>query len=297
VSVPYLFIGGVVVNKLILTIGCFDHGKSRIQRGIFYANLLTILFAATIILFPVKAISGVTNPCTNVSGDIEFAGTNMSTEYLNFTCDGPWFRSGIQQIPYCFRDGPPCTCTFYAAKITAFSPYGLWICNVSLPFTDVVLGQTDFCVEKGDTKVNLVYDSGGDSVGLRVDKPPPPCHSSVSSFLGDNSKQEKSKPDSDVFLFDGKGGDQVTVRLEANPQAGNNGGEASLAISGNSVNESTTGTPPLELETTLPGAGEYSVTVEQPKNSALRFRGSYILSVIPANGSIDSIEPTNNVEK
>jgi hypothetical protein len=279
------------MNKLLLTIGCFDHGKSRIQRGIFSANLLTILFAVTIILFPVKANSGVP-PCNNVSGDIDFVGTNNGSEVFSFQCGGPWLRSGEQQIPFCAPGFPPCTCTFYAANITLFSPYGLWTCNVGGG-----IATADFCVEKGDTKVNLVFDSSGGSDFLMVDKPPPPCHSSVSSFLGDNSKQEKSKPDSDVFLFDGKGGDQVTLRLETNPQEGNNGGEASLDISGSSLNEATTGAPPLELEVTLPGDGEYSITVEQQKNSAERFRGSYILSVTPSTGSIDLIKPTNSVEK
>ncbi len=287
------------MKKLILTIGCFDLAKTRIQRGIFSANLLTILFAAIIILFPLKANSGVLNTCTDVSGDIEFVGTNMDeTEYLNFTCGGPWFRNGLQQIPFCSPDGPPCTCTFYAAEITVFSPYGLWICSVVQPVTDDVLAKAEFCVEKGDTKVNLVFSGGGQrSSFLMVDKPPPPCHSSVSSFLGDNPKQEKSRPDTDEFTFDGTGGGQVTLRLETNPQEGNNGGEASLGISGNSLNDSTSGTPPLELDATLPGDGKYSVTVEQPNNSAQRFRGSYILSVTPSIGSIDLIEPTTSVEK
>ena len=285
------------MKKLKFTIGCFDHGKSRIQRAIFYGNLLTILFAATIILFPIKANSGV-NPCTNVSGDIEFVGTNNGIEFLNFICGGPWFRSGLQQISFCDPMEPPCTCTFYAAHIDVFSPYGLWTCSVKAPSTEVVLATADFCVEKGDTKVNLVFDQNENGVSLQVDKPPPPCRSSVSSFLGDNSKQEKSKPDSDVFLFDGETGDQVTLRLEADPQEGNNGGQASLGISGNSLNESTTGTLPLEIEATLPEDGEYSISVEQPRRPKdQRFRGSYMVSVMPTTGSIESIEPTNNVEK
>jgi hypothetical protein len=284
------------MKKLKFTIGCFDHCKSRIQRGIFYGNLLTILFAATIILLPLKANSGA-SPCTNVSGDIEFVGTNNGIEALNFICGGPWFRSGLQQIPFCDPSQPPCTCTFYAAHIDVFSPYGLWTCSVKAPSTEVVLATANFCVEKGDTKVNLVFDQNANNVSLSVDKPSPPCHSSVSSFLGDNPKQEKSKRDKDEFLFDGRDGDEVTLRLESDPREGNNGGTASLAISGNSLDESTSGALPLELDVTLPADGKYSIIVEQPRRPKdQRFRGAYILDVESATG-VGLIEPTNNVEK
>jgi hypothetical protein len=282
------------MKKSKFTIGCFYHCKSHIQRGIFYGNLLTILFAATITFFPLKANSGF-QPCTNVSGDIEFVGTNDGDDAYNWECGGPWFRSGGNQIPPCGAN-QPCTCTFYAAHIDIFSPYGLWTCSVSEQFTDVVLATADFCVEKGDTKVNLVFDQNNDNVSLRVDKPAPPCRSSVSSFLGDNPKQEKSKPDSDEFTFDGAAGAQVILRLETNPQDGHNGGEASLEIRGSSLNESTTGPPPLEINVTLPEDGQYSIIVEQPRKSAERFRGSYNLDVQSSTG-VDLIEPTNNVEK
>jgi len=282
------------MKKLKFLIGSFDDGKSRIRCGLFYAKLLTILFALTVILFPATAHSGVT--CSNVKGDIEFVGTNFGNVPLDFLCFGPWARSGGTVIPECDNDGavPPCVCTFYAAAINVFSPYGRWTCTVGVPpRPDTVLASAEFCVEKGDTKVNLEFTGS-----LIVDKPPPPCRSSVSSFLGDNFKQEKSKRDSDEFLFDGAGGDQVTLMLETDPQEGHNGGVASLVIHGDTLNESTSGIPPIELEVTLPASAEYSITVEQPRRPKdQRFRGSYILSVTPSIGSIDLIEPTNNVEK
>ena len=284
------------MKKLNFTTGCFDHGEPRIRRGLSYAKLLTILFALTIILFPAKAHSGVT--CSNVSGDIEFVGTNFGDVPLDFLCGGPWLRSGGNVIPECGNDGavPPCVCTFYAAAKDIFSPYGKWTCTVGVPpRPDTVLASAEFCVEKGDTKVNLEFLG---SSGLTVDKPSPPCRSSVSSFLGDNFKQEKSERDSDEFLFDGASGDRVTLMLETNPQEGHNGGVARLGIHGDTLNESTSGIPPIELEVTLPASAEYSITVEQPKRPKdQRFRGSYLLSVTPTIGSIDLIEPTNNVEK
>lgn len=75
------------------------------------------------------------------------------------------------------------------------------------------------------------------------------------------------------------------------------GREASLGISGNSLSDETSGALPLEITATLPADGEYSVSVEQPKNPAgQRFGGNYILSVETSTG-VDLIEPTKSVEK
>ena len=93
-------------------------------------------------------------------------------------------------------------------------------------------------------------------------------------------------------------GDEVKLTLEANTQEGNNGGEASLGINDNSLNDEMSGALPLEINATLPADGEYSVNVEQPKNPAgQRFRRSYILRIEASTGSIDLIEPANSVEK
>lgn len=216
-------------------------------------------------------------------------------------CGGPWARVS----PWVDIDDLEHnkSCTFYAAKDDIFHLWGRWTCYIYQKANGVcttVLAQEltmkDFCVEKPDSEVTLKIEGDVPNI-IEVDKPSPPCVASVSSFLGDNPKQEKSKLDTDEFLFDGSGGDQVTLTLETDPQLGNNGGEAGLGISGNSLNESTSGALPLELDATLPADGEYSIIVEQPKRPKdQRLRGSYVLSVESATG-VDLIEPTNNVEK
>jgi hypothetical protein len=238
-------------------------------------------------------------PQCNASGDITFDVSNSNTFDWGVICDGPFFRtSGEFTVPSGTED-----CNFYAAKETIFSVDGMWTCTLFDSVSGEPITEREFCMFYLDEPCGISLKiSGSDTVQFMVDGGyclyQTPCNRvSVSSFLGDNTKQEKSKPDTDVFTSDGTAGDQVKVRLETDPKEGNNGGEASLGISGNSLNESTSGTPPLELNVNLPGDGKYSITVEQPQNSALRFRGSYVLSVILAIGSIDLIEPTTSVEK
>ncbi|MGB7293062.1 MAG: hypothetical protein WBD99_12890 [Thermodesulfobacteriota bacterium] len=274
----------------------FRFALSHIIPRVSQRRSLLIVVFLSLSLFPQWARGGF--PCPDAKGDIPFILKENDSFLLPMClkCNGPWGRTSG------FQDFDPIPCTFYAAERTLFPPFGKWTCSLFPTGPDggcltPSMDEVDFCVQPAppdaDNSVQLFIDK---NEKLSVDQPAPPCSSSVSSFLGDNPKQEKSKPDTDEFRFDGAGGDQVTLRLEANPQEGNNGGEASLGISGNSLNESTSGTPPLELEVTLPGDGKYSVAVEQPKNSALRFRGSYNLDVESATG-VGLIEPTNNVEK
>jgi hypothetical protein len=258
-----------------------------------------ILFA--IISLPLKAHS---IDCNVSGGSVRFSVIKgcPTCELACIYCAGPWARVS----PWVDIDDLEHnkSCTFYAAKDSgAFPMWGRWTCFIyekAHGFCTTVLAEEltmkDFCVENSDSEVTLKIE-GEDANFIDVDKPSPPCVPSVLSFLGDNPKQEKSKPDSDEFLFDGSGGDQVTLTLETDSQLGNNGGEASLGISANSLNESTTGAPPLEINVTLPEDGQYSIIVEQPKKSADRFRGSYILTITPGIGTIGLIEPTNNVEK
>ena len=271
---------------------------------IFQIVLLHTVIVLMLISMPFRAYS---TDC-NVSGDIPFS-VIKECETCNLAClrcDGPWARVS----PWVDIDDLEHnkSCTFYAAKDNIFHPWGRWTCviyekeqGICTTLLSRELTMKDFCVENsnGDgQEVTLKIKADQNDVPdiLEVDKPSPPCDASVSSFLGDNPKQEKSRPDSDVFLFDGAGGDEVTVRLETNPQEGNNGGEASLAIFGNSLNESTSGVLPLELNASLPADGKYSIIVEQPKRPKDQmFRGAYILHVKSATG-VDLIEPTNNVE-
>ncbi|MGB7293057.1 MAG: hypothetical protein WBD99_12865 [Thermodesulfobacteriota bacterium] len=270
-------------------------------------TFLKLVFVLSLAAFPMKAISQpdcFTN--CDATGDIPFTiQTNDTDMRWCIECDGPWFRT--TQLLEIRANKLNYPCTFYAANFTTFSPIGKWTCQLQ-PYlgegncqcSSNVSDETTFCLVRGAPyeTPHVVFDIEKD-VRLKVNMPLAigNCPDSLSGFLGDNAKQEKSKPDTDEFSFNGTDGAEVTLRLEANPQEGNNGGEASLGISGNSLNESTSGAPPLELEVTLPGDGQYSIIVEQPKKSAERFRGSYILSVTPGIGSIDLIEPTINVEK
>ncbi|MGB7293060.1 MAG: hypothetical protein WBD99_12880 [Thermodesulfobacteriota bacterium] len=279
--------------------------KIRYCRSLM--SLVTrVTISQTVLLQTVIALILISVPLNaypidcNVSGDIPFTiASDDSDIKLCIQCSGPWARAS-KLVEFEPKDIP---CTFYAAASTIFSPLGLWDCKLygasdSGCVTQSTLFETKFCVTpiSDDIFVDLFISANPPTMFANFS--PPPCNStSLRSFLGDNVKQEKSKPDSDEFLFDGNAGDEVMLTLRANPKEGNNGGEASLGISGNSLNESTSGALPLEIEATLPGDGEYSITVGQPKNSAESFRGSYILSVTPSTGSIDLIEPTINVEK
>ncbi|MCI0454157.1 MAG: hypothetical protein L0Y68_04080 [Candidatus Dadabacteria bacterium] len=268
---------------------------SSIHR-IRFVPVVFILFLA---LFPLKAY-----PDCNASGDIPFTlNVDIPGDAACIQCGGPWGRV----TDLIFFSEELVLCTFYAANKGTLSPFGGWDCSLfdfSIPGNDCDLGtlieRKSFCLKSGDTEVALTISKVGEGILFSIDKsaPDPICSPSTTSFLGDNPGQEKSRRDSDTFLFDGIAGDEVKLRLEANPQDGNNGGEASLGISGNSLDDEISGAPPLEIMATLPADGEYSITVRQPKNpTGLRFRGSYILNVESSPGGIGLIEPTNSVEK
>jgi hypothetical protein len=266
--------------------------RLKTNRGI----TLALIFALALVFFPAEAY-----PDCDVKGDIPFTVSNDAVE-LCFQCTGPWARtSEVVKL-----NAGEKNCTFYAAKKTIFVVYGDWGCTVftigadgNCDTIDPIVGPVDYCLKKSSPSPQFTIEviDGSISLDSNLTSPPPFCPSSVSAFLGDNRRQEKSKPDTDVFLFDGADGDGVTLRLEADPQGGHNGSEAIFGISGNSLNESTSGTPPLELDVTLPGDGKYSITVEQPRHPKdQRFRGGYILDVESAMG-VGLIEPSINVEK
>jgi hypothetical protein len=196
-------------------------------------------------------------------------------------------------------------CQFYAANKGLFEPWGHWTCNLfgvsgTSCDTSVLISSVDFCELSSDDPIAALLTVSNDGKGtfLSVFGKEQDCTvGSVSSFLGDNPKQEKSKPDEDVFLFDGTSGDEIRLTLEPDPVEGNNGGEASLSIGDNSLNESTSGTPPLGINATLPADGRYSIKVEQPrKPGGERYRGSYMLNLESSN-EVGVIEPTSTVEK
>jgi hypothetical protein len=234
----------------------------------------------------------------NASGDIPFVLFNPDDqEDLCIGCSGPWLR----QSP--FIKIPVNDCKFYAAAINIFSPFGEWSCETFVTDSDGACDSgnpaqsVNFCLEDfpGGPFVNLTAHPDG---SITVNASSPPCSTGVSSFLGDNFKQEKSKRDVDEFNINGKEGDEVTLTLESDPRDGNNGGEATLMVTGNSLNDAVSGALPLELTSTLPAAGDYLIAVAQPKGPIdLRYRGAYWLRIESTSGNIDLIEPTVSVEK
>ena len=158
-----------------------------------------------------------------------------------------------------------------------------------------VISDVSFCVHFKQ-EVNLTYTDVPTT--LTVDKSFPPCDLRVTSFLGDHPNQERSTRDFDIFQFNGTAGHQVKLRLEADPQAGNNGGQAALRIKGKSVDQQRTGTLPLEITVPLGSMTTYDITVEEARVSPdQRYRGGYILTLESALGDIDTIRPTSSVEK
>ncbi len=259
-------------------------------RSIQFFIVLTLAF------IPLKAF-----PQCDVTGDIPFVVTNGSDTETCIQCNGPWFRAST----VFFAEPGLSNCQFYAANKGVFPPWGHWTCNLfgvsgTSCDTSVLISSLTFCELSDDETIAALLTIQKDDKGtfLSVFGKQEDCFGgSVSSFLGDNFKQEKSKPDEDVFLFDGISGGEIRLTLEPDPVEGNNGGEASLSIVGNSLNESTSGTLPLGINATLPADGKYSINVEQPKTSAgERYRGSYMLNVESSNG-VGVIEPTGTVEK
>ena len=259
-------------------------------------RLIQGFIVLTLALIPLKAF-----PQCDVKGDIPFVVTNGSDIETCIQCGGPWFRaSSLFFVEVGLKN-----CQFYAANKGFFDPWGSWTCNLfgvsgKSCDTGVLISSVTFCEQSDDDPigVDLTISNEGKGTFLSVSGKSNRCNEvSKSSFLGDNFKQEKSRPDEDVFLFDGTSGDEIRLTLEPDPVGGNNGGEASLSIGGNALNESISGTPPLEINATIPATGKYSIIVEQPrKPGGERYRGSYMLNLESSN-EVGPIEPTSSVEK
>ena len=262
-------------------------------RSLILAAVGLLIFFLT--LYPLMESLSV--EC-NASGDIPFVLLNPDDqEDLCIGCSGPWMRESP------FIKIPMNDCRFYAADINIFSPFGEWSCETFVTDPDGACDSgnpaqsVNFCLEDfpGGPFVNLTVHP---DASITVNAPGPPCSTGVSSFLGDNVKQEKSKRDVDEFNINGKEGDEVTLRLESDPRTGNNGGQATLMLTGNSLNEAVSGALPLEITSTLPATGDYSIVVAQPKGSNVeRYRGDYMLTVDSSLGDSVSLRPTASVEK
>jgi len=260
-----------------------------------------------LILFPLRAFS---LDC-NVGGDIPFSLRNETGVDICLELFGPWGRwSGPVVVP---ANTVGCN-RFYAANISGLSPFGLWIFNVDGNVGLCIRKGTifkKFCVNKegftlGESSVDIVvrglYSSeddiqvSGATVTIPEDQSNPDCGWAAASYLGDKPKH--SGRDRDDFLFDGKAGDEITIILDANLQSGNTGGEASLGLRGNSLNEFVEGVLPQEITATLPSDGQYTVIVNQPDiPRSERYEGDYFLTVQSPTSNVGPLELGDNVER
>jgi hypothetical protein len=285
-------IGGIKMNKEITVYRFLSSFVSVFTAapGIWRQPLvIAILLAMTFIT--VK--NGYADPT-----EIPFFG---SANGLCIQCTGPWGRNTLTHM---INGTPKHPDNFYSAEETIFSPGGEWTCVFWEPtrrcFQDIDNTTTfSFCLDVSGPSVNPVRIALLPNKQYTVNYPPPPCNtSSVSSFLGDNPKHDQSKRDFDSYLFGGKAGDELRLRLRPDRQGGNNEGEARLAISGGPLNDEVSGKLPLALDTVLPEDGEYLVTIEQLRNPGEeRYRGGYSLRFNIPSGSPGLISPTNDVEK
>ena len=231
-----------------------------------------------------------------------------------FIVKGPWGRDS--DYPLLLRDlpvGQPCN--FYSAKETIFSPYGSWRFLIAREvFTSLVAKY--FSLKEGTSnRVYITVDPlGGDrfdvTVSTGTESPRRPVEAldeaaqqaqasspkevSVNAWLGDSKDAASGIPESDVYSFFGTAGDTVTIRLEADPRAGNNGGRATLRFEG----RQEFGMLPNTITAQLPSTGRYQIAVEQRTGGSEEdYRGGYILRVESARGEIDTLVPARSVEK
>lgn len=280
------------------------HDERRPSPRYFAVFGKFIALSAAVLLF--IALNPVTSEADcDVSGDIPFT---VTTSFTNsnwcFECLGPWLRD----TDTIFLDVECNDCVFYAATDTILSPYGQWWCGViqweatafdcSLADIDqvtTIIFSKQLCLTSSDGSANFDIKSDG---SFTTNLHEAPCASSTTSFLGDNPNTQKR--DTDEFSFSGSEGDEANIRLEADPAAGNNGGQAILRLEGNSLDETVSGTLPLEITAILPALGDYKVTVDQPKKSSIegqQFKGTYVLSIALPNGGIEVITPGESTEK
>ncbi len=216
-------------------------------------------------------------------------------ETLQLNCTGPFLRtSGLVDVsPGADR------AKFYTADVNIFSPYGKWSCSICVPdpggaFSCLgpILDKTKFTLKKDDDEVLLRMTKDKISSELKEDETV-----SAAAMLGDDNN--KPRRDRDTHSFAGTGGDEVVITLEEDPEAGHVGEQATMILRDGGVElEALTGMLPLEIVATLPASGVYDIVVEQhgiPEE--LRFRGNYFIAIVSANGGIEEITPSTDVEQ
>jgi len=249
-------------------------------------------------------------PMAAQADPIPFNIDNQSAAGICLDCNGPWARiSGGHYIP-----GNAFIDPFYRADRNFLSPFGTWTCLVQTIDVDpnactvdavLVSSRVKFCVEKSpDPSVNLVYDGSTIDVNLPKGK----CSSlstTATATLGDNAPAPQESSDKDSFLFEGTAGDEVTVELRGDGEAGHQGTRVALRLrqENGDFRQRVRGPLPLTLSATLPADGTYRVVVVPSGQEADDLgsgdrgplRGGYLLSV-EGGGAASDLIPSPDVE-
>lgn len=249
---------------------------------------------------------------------IPFYATNNSGEDTSICCHGPWGRAAcsLNSSESCLIKEGAVDYNFYSAEVDPFSPYGTWKCCLSNDVSDCsgpVQSPTpvdciggNFTLAKGDTAVYITFTE----TSLTVTPDNPSAESTAQARLAGESDtsttqaalgDDNTKPrrDRDTWSIQGTEGENVVITLEKVPESGYNGEQATLILqNGSPAIETSTAELPIEITTTLPSTGEYTLVVQQHDiPEEVRFRGKYYLSVKSSLGNVQDIKPSEDVEQ
>jgi hypothetical protein len=137
-------------------------------------------------------------------------------------------------------------------------------------------------------------DSDGDAVGDA-------CVKSICSILGNNVNNNKSL-DTDTFKFLGKQGEQVVIKLDPAVAGGLTGSSANskatlILQKGRQTIAKDLNTIPKDIRTTLPGDGEYQISIiEQRWGKTRGFNGSYCLKAGSHGDAWQTLQASSDIE-
>ena len=258
------------------------------------------------------------------AGVANFSVTNESTQIWYLKCDGPFSRVKGVVVPIMARDF-----IWYSPADPIFftGPYGKWTCGTADPETcetnfdcedsgclccqngfgssgviqgrNACLSVVEFCLFKdSDPDIAMTISMDGT---ITTNGSMPPCNDTV--LVADTLGFEvlSSFTDTDNYEFDGQAGDEVTIRVEVDPEVGRAGERAILSIGhlsedpldGGMVSDAL----PLELHITLPETGTYWLKLSNLGVGRQKaFVGGYVLYVNSAADLVDEIRPRDAYE-
>jgi hypothetical protein len=103
--------------------------------------------------------------------------------------------------------------------------------------------------------------------------------------------------DLDVFKLNGQSGEQVTIKLQANPSGSYSGQNAALTLTGPKMFKRDAGPGlPNEIVTSLPRSGVFEISVGNLLVQKPRFVGDYCVSLESSAGAQYTLRPAFSVE-